>query len=582
MSFAVFLRLDEIARYKIKTYLELSHTQIRLWRNTSMHKVHGVALIRVRRTVLSQIPEQIHSHFVSPKIESYVDSHCQISDSIYGMKHLERHPVKLSGVIFAIKSGFRGLKHLKSLLTDITDWLKNMAQYIYQLNLLGRKVIFVSSYTLMNELSDDSRFQKSVGGALKETRNLIHDGIFTMEYSRWNIHDGIFTNRIAATPVMVQAFDGESSWITARHRLLIPAFGTYFTFSSAQDMREICDQMICKWDGYYSSMIHVIQAGFIRKCEFIKISFVKFRQKGKPPLDNPNVYQHYRWQASTRHREDEEDSSFYFQVLQYRKVNPIDRKDMLNVMLNGRDPRTGARMSDNSIIDNLLTFLIAGTMSFALYYLLKHPLVMKTHSILDDQPSQLGDSTRMEYLHVIRETMRLQPTATIRAVYPLEDTAISGDGKYFIVKDTPIALQIWDLHRDFSVWDLDTALLPATSEGFYPNYHIVSNHFRSLLSNVIHWFWMFWIHWVYGYTRSESEAEGKQLAAEDSFQIPDDVYQTRVRNLGLLYLVIPIICDKSSNAWHALIPTLDVLIEAVGGTANLQFSPPPFVNPSSP
>lgn len=34
---------------------------------------------------------------------------------------------------------------------------------IYQLNLLGRKVIFVSSYTLVNELSDDSRFQKSVG-----------------------------------------------------------------------------------------------------------------------------------------------------------------------------------------------------------------------------------------------------------------------------------------------------------------------------------------------------------------------------------------------------------------------------------
>ncbi|KAJ4493628.1 hypothetical protein C8J55DRAFT_499326 [Lentinula edodes] len=50
------------------------------------------------------------------------------------------------------------------------------------------------------------------------------------------------------------------------------------------------------------------------------------------------------------------------QLILYREVNPIDRnlKDMLNVMLNGRDPRTRARMSDDGIIDNLLTFLIAG------------------------------------------------------------------------------------------------------------------------------------------------------------------------------------------------------------------------------
>ncbi|KAJ3908355.1 hypothetical protein F5879DRAFT_357271 [Lentinula edodes] len=55
-------------------------------------------------------------------------------------------------------------------------------------------------------------------------------------------------NRIAATPVMVQAFDGESSWITA-HRLLIPVFGVMRVRDMLEDMREICDQMICKWDG---------------------------------------------------------------------------------------------------------------------------------------------------------------------------------------------------------------------------------------------------------------------------------------------------------------------------------------------
>ena len=67
------------------------------------------------------------------------------------------------------------------------------------------------------------------------------------------------------------------------------------------------------------------------------------------------------------------------EVLEARKKNPDNRKDLLNAMLNGVDPKTGKHMSDSSIIDNLITFLIAGhettsgTLSFAFYRLLKNP-----------------------------------------------------------------------------------------------------------------------------------------------------------------------------------------------------------------
>lgn len=67
------------------------------------------------------------------------------------------------------------------------------------------------------------------------------------------------------------------------------------------------------------------------------------------------------------------------QVLEARKKHPEDRKDLLNAMLTGVDPKTGKHMSDSSIIDNLITFLIAGhettsgTLSFAFYRLLKNP-----------------------------------------------------------------------------------------------------------------------------------------------------------------------------------------------------------------
>jgi cytochrome P450 / NADPH-cytochrome P450 reductase len=67
------------------------------------------------------------------------------------------------------------------------------------------------------------------------------------------------------------------------------------------------------------------------------------------------------------------------EVLDARKKNPNDRKDLMNAMLNGVDSKTGKHISDSSIIDNLITFLIAGhettsgTLSFAFYRLLKNP-----------------------------------------------------------------------------------------------------------------------------------------------------------------------------------------------------------------
>lgn len=47
-------------------------------------------------------------------------------------------------------------------------------------------------------------------------------------------------------------------------------------------------------------------------------------------------------------------------VLDSRKSGTSDRKDLLSAMLSGVDPKTGKHMTDESIMDNLITFLIAG------------------------------------------------------------------------------------------------------------------------------------------------------------------------------------------------------------------------------
>lgn len=49
------------------------------------------------------------------------------------------------------------------------------------------------------------------------------------------------------------------------------------------------------------------------------------------------------------------------EVVAERKANPSDKKDLLNAMILGRDPKTGEGLTEASIMNNMITFLIAGT-----------------------------------------------------------------------------------------------------------------------------------------------------------------------------------------------------------------------------
>lgn len=48
------------------------------------------------------------------------------------------------------------------------------------------------------------------------------------------------------------------------------------------------------------------------------------------------------------------------ELIDARKNHPEDKKDLLNALILGRDPQTGQGLSDSSIVDNMITFLIAG------------------------------------------------------------------------------------------------------------------------------------------------------------------------------------------------------------------------------
>lgn len=48
------------------------------------------------------------------------------------------------------------------------------------------------------------------------------------------------------------------------------------------------------------------------------------------------------------------------EVIDHRRANPTDKKDLLNAMLFGKDPKTGQGMPDENIMNNMITFIVAG------------------------------------------------------------------------------------------------------------------------------------------------------------------------------------------------------------------------------
>ena len=113
------------------------------------------------------------------------------------------------------------------------------------------------------------------------------------------------------------------------------------------------------------------------------------------------------------------------QVIDQRRAQPVNHQDMLNTLLNGKDPKTGANMRDELVMANMITFLVAGhettsgLLSFAFMNLVLNPRTylkaqQEVDRILSSGPINEGHLKQLRYLNaVLRETMRLTPTAPI-------------------------------------------------------------------------------------------------------------------------------------------------------------------------
>ena len=156
-------------------------------------------------------------------------------------------------------------------------------------------------------------------------------------------------------------------------------------------------------------------------------------------------------------------------IVESKRSIQCSQPNLLNLLLAARDPETGRSMSEDEIVANLLTFIIAGhettavALTWTLWLLAKDQatqqrLFEEVRAVAGDQTI---DATHVEALsfcrQVIQEAMRLFPPAPGIARIAKEAMEIAG---MQIPAHTRIHIPVFALHRNVGLWDNPNAFDP--------------------------------------------------------------------------------------------------------------------------
>jgi cytochrome P450/NADPH-cytochrome P450 reductase len=352
---------------------------------------------------------------------------------------------------------------------DSTAPVQNLARLakelgpIFWLDMMGAPLVVVSGHDLVDELSDEKRFDKAVRGPLRRVRSIAGDGLFTADTT-------------------------EPNWSKA-HNILLQPFGNRAMQSYHPSMVDIAEQLVKKWERLNADeeidVVHDMTAltlDTIGLCGF-DYRFNSFYRRDYHPFVESLVRSletimmirglplENLWMQKRR-RDLGADVDFMNkmvdEIVAERRRNAeaaSDKKDMLGAMMTGVDRATGEQLDDVNIRYQINTFLIAGhettsgLLSCALYALLKHPDVLK--KAYEEVDRVLGPDinvratyqqvTQLTYItQILKEALRLWPPAPAYGIAPFKDETIGG--KYKLKKNTFITVLVLALHRDASVW----------------------------------------------------------------------------------------------------------------------------------
>lgn len=156
-------------------------------------------------------------------------------------------------------------------------------------------------------------------------------------------------------------------------------------------------------------------------------------------------------------------------LLAERRAAGGDRDDLLGRLMRAKDPETGQQMNDEQLVDNLLTFYLAGhettakALTWTLYLLAAVPAWARR---LEAEVDEVAGRDEVSAVHaermplvqqVLKESMRLYPPVPLMTRQALEDVALDGRE---IRAGTSIVMPIYTIHRHARRWDAPDEFLP--------------------------------------------------------------------------------------------------------------------------
>jgi cytochrome P450/NADPH-cytochrome P450 reductase len=335
--------------------------------------------------------------------------------------------------------------------TPIQDNMRLAAELgpIFAKNFFGREVVLVSGADLVAELSDETRFAKHVAPSLERIRAIAGDGLFT-------------------------AYNDEPNWHAA-HAVLLPAFSLQSMRGYHPTMLRVANRLVAAWDA--RDTVDVADDMTRLTLDTIGLTgfgfdFESFDRAEPHPFVQALVRGLRHAQAKTRElpwigpilsrkaderfaRDVDLMNGIVDDVIKARK-GTTGGDDLLGLMLN-------SDLDDVNIRNQVITFLIAGhettsgALSFAMYYLMKNPVVLaqaqaEVDALWGDQENPrptYEEVGRLRYIRqVLNESLRLWPTAAAFAREATVDTTLGG---YPIRRGQWAVVLAPSLHRD-PVW----------------------------------------------------------------------------------------------------------------------------------
>ncbi|KAI0430286.1 cytochrome P450 [Xylaria sp. FL1042] len=370
------------------------------------------------------------------------------------------------------------LGNIKDVNPNNTWWsLKTLAEKygeIFQIKVLGKTLVFVAGAALAEELCDEKRFRKFVGGPIVEIRYTVHDSLFT-------------------------AFEEEASWGIA-HRIIAPKLSPTALTDDFSEMRDITSELLEKWKGLgVNNKIEPL--GDLNRLNLETTTATLFgkrlnglagpehpilkamedatseaiKRPTRPGILNWLFYGGKFKSASKTLR------SWAAELVQYRKDNPTDRRDVLDALLTAKDPETGKALTDSEVIDEIVTMPIgSGTapclLAASILFLLQNPEVVtkarqELDAVIGDGEFQYEHLPQLKYIEgVMRESLRLSfaaPGFNIEPIPKKDDKSpvLLGGGKYQIAHNQAVIIVLAGVNRDPAVFEDPLAFKPERMMG---------------------------------------------------------------------------------------------------------------------